>query len=407
MNGTRLGQYTLIRQLARGGMSEVYLARKEGDERFYALKIAKQEDERHYQRLQREMRALSTLRHPHILPVLDYGEQDGIGYCVTPYIEHGTLKERIAEGPLSVEETEKILTQIADALQFMHDAGLVHRDIKPGNVLLSETGEAWLADFGLAKDLQVRSDLTDGKCLMGTPFYMAPELAEHPASPSSDIYALGVVLYEMLTGRPPFTGKTALQICWRHAYELPQPPSRYNRQLPLALDRVILRALAKNPALRFLKARDLAAAYHRALVSGDSLLGSRIRELASTGNTTVVIPSARSIKAAWPMRQRACHLAVASVMMALLFTAGAFGFALGYQGQQPGFALASAQMLALPGRASHAPHQPTVQPGATPTVPVMKAGTVKPQGNQENPGKPENHGKHGNKGSHGKGHGDD
>lgn len=387
MNGTKLGRYTLIRQLARGGMSEVYLAQRESDEQVYALKVVRQEDERHYQRLQRELQALSKLEHPHILPVLDYGEQDGIGYCVTPYIEHGTLKERIAEGPLSIEETDSILAQVADALQFIHEAGLVHRDIKPGNVLLDDTGQVWLTDFGLAKEMQADSDLTDSNCLMGTPFYMAPELVEHPASATSDIYALGVVLYEMVTGRPPFTGQTPLLICWKHVYELPQPPSIHNPLLSPSLDRVILRALEKDPALRFSGARDLAAAYHQALSSADLTMSV----LEDTSGTTFAVQHVRSIKVAPQGRPRARHLAVAVVLMATLFTLGASSLVIGYQGPSSGPAVAGAQMLSLQGQATR---QPTVQPTRPTNVPVRQNGYTRPHGT--------NHGDHVDHGDHGK-----
>jgi len=210
--GTPLGPYHLVRLLARGGMSEVYLASREHSEQSYAIKVLQGEDEEHGLRFQREVHTLLTAKHPHIIPTLDAGQQDGVSYYVMPYIEAGSLKERLAAGPLSLDETGAILTQIADALHFLHTRGTIHRDLKPGNLLLGERNHVWLADFGLAKQVGGVNTLTAAGNLMGTPYYMALELIYQPASTSSDIYALGVVIYEMLTGRVPFQGRTPVSI---------------------------------------------------------------------------------------------------------------------------------------------------------------------------------------------------
>ncbi len=266
ISGTTLGPYYLVRLLARGGMSEVYLASKENSEQSYAIKIVHGEDEDDCLRIQQEVQTLMTTEHAHIIPTLDYGQQDNVYYYVMPYIGYGSLKERIAAGPLSIDETGAILTQIADALHFLHTTGTIHRDMKPGNILLDDTNYVWLADFGLAKKLEGVTNLTATGCIMGTPYYMAPELINKPSSTSSDIYALGVVVYEMLTGRVPFKGRTPVSICLKHLREPLPLPSSLNPQVSPALDQVLFSALAKTPSLRFSTPQEFAAAYQTALV---------------------------------------------------------------------------------------------------------------------------------------------
>lgn len=305
MIGRQLGQYTLTRHLAHGGMSEVYLAYKETRSQVYALKMVEQTNPAYACHFQHEVQALQKVRHPHILPVLDTGAMDGFAYYVMPYMACGSLRERLRHGPLSVQEAEPILTQVGQALQFLHNAGLVHRDLKPANILLDEAGHAWLADFGLARALEAEQDMTEPEILIGTPSYMAPELAEESASPRSDIYALGVVLYEMLTAHCPFTGATALEICWKHRTHQPPLPSRFTPSLAPAVEEVIMRALAKRPEARFATAGDLIEAYHRAL--------------------------AGSVRLPRPGRAHRRQLAAALTLLALLVILGTDGLVSGQQ----------------------------------------------------------------------------
>ena len=263
-----LGQYLLKRRLARGGMSEVYLAYDQQQQRDVAIKVVNKENDEFVGRFRREIHALSMLKHKHILPTLDYGEQGQWLYLVMPYIEHGTLRDLLrAKGRLSPEEARTILAQLAEALQFAHDHGIIHRDIKPSNILLSEGKHVYLADFGLVKEVDTLSDLTQMGCLVGTPEYMAPELAEEPASKSSDIYAVGVLLYQMLTGQVPFKGSSALAIYWKHIQEQPVRPSLVNPDLSQAVEQVVLCAMEKVPQLRFKNVRALARAYEQALLA--------------------------------------------------------------------------------------------------------------------------------------------
>jgi serine/threonine protein kinase len=364
---TQLGKYHLIRHLAHGGMSDIYLARKEGHEQFYALKVVKPELAGNYQHFRREASILTTLKHEHILPIYDFEEADGMAYYVTPYIEQGSLKERLVNGPLSLEEAGDILKQVGDALHFIHELGLVHRDIKPANILLDETNYAWLADFGLAKEVNAPSDLTDSSCLLGTPYYIAPELLEKPATSSSDIYALGVVLYEMLTSTPPFTGQTPLMICWKHVYELPSRPSELNPAIPAAVEQVILRALEKEPAQRFASVREMVEAYQQALLAPTVVVKpqvlARSAALPALLEKTLIRTRPHSQRSSVNSQQRQRRpLAVAMLMLAALFFLSVTTLAIEYQIQPSATIKASAQMIALP--TAH-PTQHTVTPAPT------------------------------------------
>jgi serine/threonine protein kinase len=267
LEDTIFGHYLLKRRLARGGMSQVYLAYDQSLQQEVAIKVVSRENSEHANRFQREIKALGVLSHEHILPTLDYGEQGQWLYMVTPYIEHGTLRDLLrTKGKLTPEEAGKILVQVCAALQFAHDQGVIHRDIKPSNILLLRGEHAYLADFGLVKGIDETSDLTQTGCLIGTPEYMAPELAEQPASKSSDIYALGIVLYQMLTGQTPFRGSTPLAIYYKHIQEQPLRPSLLDPAIPMDIEQVILCALEKDPQLRFKSPQALARAYGQALL---------------------------------------------------------------------------------------------------------------------------------------------
>ncbi len=256
-----IAHYKLEHLLARGGMSLVYLARDIQTNQQVAIKLVHASEYDYYERFQREAKTLASLENEHILPIFSYGEYESWFYMAMPYIEDGSLRDRMAKGKLPLEETEAILTQLVDAVQYAHERGIVHRDIKPSNILLRDGKHVYLADFGLVKNADEISDLTQTGCLLGTPEYMAPELAERPATASSDIYALGVVFYYMLTGHLPFKSSTPLGMYWRHLHEQPVAPSTYNPALSLATDQVLLHALAKEPEQRFQSAKALLKAY--------------------------------------------------------------------------------------------------------------------------------------------------
>ncbi|MDQ2718097.1 MAG: serine/threonine protein kinase, partial [Chloroflexota bacterium] len=259
----------------------VYLAHDEHVDRDVAIKVVNSSSSEHCERFRYEVAAMSLLRHEHILPVLDHGEQETWCYLVMPHIQGGTLRDRLklaasinnGQGWLAPEEAGIILEQVAAALQFAHEHGIIHRDIKPSNILLQTNGapeerdtpHIYLADFGLAKKIETGHEITETGCLIGTPDYMAPELVEELPSPASDVYALGVVLYQMLTGQAPFKGPTPLAIYWKHIHEKPERPSTLNPSISRPIEQVILRAMEKDPRRRFRTARDLAHAYQNAL----------------------------------------------------------------------------------------------------------------------------------------------
>lgn len=263
-----IDHYQVQKSLARGGMAEIYLAEDTRTQQVVAIKVVPMDaSEDFYERFRREVQTIAGLQHKHILPALDYGQYKSWSYLVMPYIEQGTLRELLARGPLSLKEAGLFLQQIAEALQFAHARGVFHRDIKTSNVLLRDKEYAYLADFGLVKRISDDFSLTRTGFLIGTPEYMAPELVDEPATVSSDVYALGIVLYEMLTGDVPFKGNTPVAVVMRHMRETARIPSRLNPTIPTSVDQVILRAIAKKPRQRFATPHDLATAYFQALES--------------------------------------------------------------------------------------------------------------------------------------------
>lgn len=282
LEGTSLGRYRLKQRLGRGGMAEVYLATDERMQRDVALKVVSSSQADFAERFSREAQAMGNLHHDHLLPAYDVGEQEPWHYLVMPYIAHGTLSDLLksTQGPLDLVHAGEILEQIAGGLQYAHQRGLIHRDIKPSNILLRDDHYAYLADFGLARVLEGGGDLTQTGTLLGTPEYMAPELAEGPADKSSDIYALAVVLYQMITGRVPFRGESAISTFWKQMRDTPLPPSHYNPGLPKTVDLMLMRALSKDPAQRYATPLALSQAYQQAI--------SDLEEMPALYNTEVL-----------------------------------------------------------------------------------------------------------------------
>jgi eukaryotic-like serine/threonine-protein kinase len=261
--GQTLGHYRIKRQIGYGGMATVFLAEDIHLGREVALKVfwpRSGETQDFLRRFSREARVLAQLDHPHILPIYDYGEQGERAYLVTPYMSGGTLRNTLQNHKvLPPSEAIELITQVLPALQYAHDRNLVHRDIKPGNLLFKSDGSLVLADFGLVKvvegdgknnlPLETLSQTTQS--FVGTPEYMAPEQIEGKAAAASDIYSLGIVFYEMLTGTRPFTGTSLLHILMKHVHEPPRPPRELNPYISPQLEAVILRALEKDPRKRF------------------------------------------------------------------------------------------------------------------------------------------------------------
>lgn len=265
LSGQNLGAYALLERIGRGGMSDVYRAGSERDD-VVAVKVLKldPEDEESgifLARFEREARIIAELKHAHLLPILDYGRQAEYVYMVTPLIPGGTLADHIRIGPLKVDATCYWLTQIADALDHAHELQVIHRDLKPTNVLLDEAGNAYLTDFGIAQLTNTTSGLTQTGNVIGTPAYMAPEQwRDEELDPRTDVYGLGVMTYLMLTTHAPFEASTAHSMMYQHLDQPPPSLREHNAALSDALDQVVLRALAKNPAERYASAGEFSAA---------------------------------------------------------------------------------------------------------------------------------------------------
>ncbi len=256
------GRYQIERLLGEGGMARVYLGRDLRLSRSVAIKIPYPHlmtDPDFLDRFRHEARAAAMVSHPNLVDVYDVGQDGDQHYIVMEYVAGVTLKQLInREAPFAIPRAVRIGEQIARGLHAAHRAGLIHRDIKPQNIIVTDDGQVRITDFGVAKS-PLSTAMTETGITLGTVDYIAPEQVQgRPATPQSDIYALGVVLYEMLTGRLPFTGDTPVAVAMKHISEPPPPPRRYNPQIPAALEAIILRALAKDPAQRHSSALELA-----------------------------------------------------------------------------------------------------------------------------------------------------
>ena len=275
--GQMLGPYRIINQVGRGGMATVYKAYQPSVDRYVAIKVLPSqlaESKEFTTRFQQEARIIAKLEHPHILPVFDYGESDGVSYFVMRYMDAGTLKEKMIEGrPLPLSDIDRLFTQLAEALSYAHSRGIIHRDLKPANVLIDSHGNVFLTDFGIAKLLESASPrLTQTDAIMGTPAYISPEQAQgHPVDQRSDIYSLGIILYEMVTGSVPFTAETPLAVLFKHISDPLPPPSLVKPDIPPVIEQVLLKALAKEPRDRFATAAEFVTAWERALQSRETV----------------------------------------------------------------------------------------------------------------------------------------
>ncbi len=276
--GTILGTCTLQKLVGQGGMGAVFLAQQSRPRRQVAVKVllpmtplSPNQLSAFLERFRRETDAAASLEHPNIMPVHEYGERDGLAYLVMPYISGGTLRDELErEGPLPLPKIANYLEQMAAALDFAHEHGVIHRDIKPANIMVTPEGRLLLTDFGLVKIVtegqtpQVR--LTGAGAPVGTPDYMAPEqVIGEEIDTRADLYSLGVILYQMVTGTTPFQGETPMQIAAQHLQVPPPWPQVLRPELPVAAEQVILRALAKRPADRYMHAQEMASAFRATL----------------------------------------------------------------------------------------------------------------------------------------------
>src|SRR6266567_2475229 len=297
--GTVLGTCTLQKVIGQGGMGAVYLAQQSRPRRQVAVKVllpmtklTPAQRAAFLERFRRETDAAASLEHPNIVPVHEYGERDGLAYLVMPYISGGTLRDEMErEGALPLPTVLNYLDQVAVALDFAHEHGVIHRDIKPANILMTPEGRLLLTDFGLVKIVaegrvpQLR--LTGEGAPVGTPDYMAPEqVIGEDVDARADLYSLGVIVYQMVTGTTPFQGESPMQIAAQHLQVQPPPPHLLRPDLPLSIEKIILKALSKRPVDRYKSAQDLAIAFRQALIGTGLALGQLAERPDRFGLTT-------------------------------------------------------------------------------------------------------------------------
>ncbi len=265
--GRQVGDFRIEERIGRGGMATVYRAFQSAVNRSVALKVIypdftnTHEYDIFQRRFHQEAEVIARLEHIHILPIYDYGIEEGVTYLAMRLLDGGSLSERLYDGPVPLEQAADVFGQIAQGLAYAHSKGVIHRDLKPSNILFDDTGNAYLTDFGLAKWIEHSADLTKSGNIVGTPAYMSPEqLRGEPIDHRADIYSMGIILYHMVVGRPPFDASSTdiISIIYQHLEKAPPPPTTINAAIPDAVEAVILRALEKDPDIRYADIRQMA-----------------------------------------------------------------------------------------------------------------------------------------------------
>jgi serine/threonine protein kinase len=279
--GQTLGRYRITEALGEGGMAQVFKAFQPGLERVVAVKVLPEyymRDERFLARFQREAQAIAHLSHPNILPVYDFGREGDLTYIVMQYVDGGTLKD-LLDDELPYERIGDLLGQAADALDYAHGQGILHRDVKPSNMLIERRQRVLLSDFGLAKMVGDQESITATGVGIGTPAYMSPEQGQgEGVDARTDVYALGVILYEMVTGRVPFRAETPMAVIIKHVTAPLPLPRSINPAVPKSVEAVILKALAKDKEDRYASAGAMMTAFKRALAEAPGPLTAPARE---------------------------------------------------------------------------------------------------------------------------------
>jgi phosphonate transport system substrate-binding protein len=264
LTGRQFGPYHIVSPCGEGGMAAVYKAYQANMDRYVAIKVLPRfhsANPEFVDRFKQEAQVLAKLQHPYIVPIHDFGEADGYTYLVMPFIKSGTLANSLMGKPIPLSRISQIIAQVGDALDYAHSLGLIHRDIKPSNILVDERGNCMLTDFGIAKILESSAELTKTGGILGTPTYMSPEQGSgKKIDYKSDIYSLGVILYEMATGQVPFEAETPVAVIFKHVHDPLPPPSVINPEVDEDIERVILKSLAKNPEDRFESAKGMVDA---------------------------------------------------------------------------------------------------------------------------------------------------
>jgi eukaryotic-like serine/threonine-protein kinase len=353
-------RYELEEVVGTGGMSTVYRAHDQLLERNVALKVLHPhyaDDAEYVERFRREARSVAQLSHPNIVTVIDRGEDDGQQFIVFEYVDGENLKQFVERtGPLPTRRAIELSVEIADALAFAHEHGLVHRDVKPQNVLLTPDGDAKVTDFGIARSLEVEHGMTQTGTVLGTSNYLSPEQAGgKPTTPSTDVYSLGVVVYELLTGDVPFPGENFVAIAMKHIND--QPPDLLERRpdVPLRLAAAVDRALEKDPARRFATMAEFAAELRQCLAELDSPDAER----------TLIVPGS-ALRESRPHRARAARsrvpiYAIVALVAVAAVVAGILGLT-GSKGKSPASPGVGNTPVALAGITGYDP-QGTGPPG--------------------------------------------
>jgi serine/threonine protein kinase len=308
LEGKTLGKYRVLQPLGQGGMARVYRAYHPQLDRYVAIKVLRQDvanEAEMVARFKREAKAVAALRHPHVVQVFDFDTQDDLCYMVMELIEGDSLKARLIDyrtrgSRLPAGEAVRIVLDSLDGLEYAHQAGIVHRDIKPANILLTGDGAAVLSDFGIAQ-VAGGTHYTSSGAMMGTLQYMAPEQGLARGDARSDIYSMGIVLYEMLVGEPPFDADTPLAILLKHMNDPLPIPREKNPDIPEPIERVLLKALAKNPEDRYPSAKEMARALSEAAVSA----GFGVPERVSRPLSFTTAPSASDTVSIYTSTDRA------------------------------------------------------------------------------------------------------
>jgi serine/threonine protein kinase len=390
MPSEKIGRYDIKAELGRGGMATVFQAYDPSFERDVAIKVLPQvflHDPQFRTRFEREAKMIASLEHPAIVPVYDFGEDHEQPYIVMRFMSGGSLSDRIKRDALSPDETARTLSRLAPALDAAHARGIIHRDLKPGNILYDQYGNAFLSDFGIARLAQEGGATLTGGNILGTPAYMSPEQVQGDKAIDgrSDIYALGVLTFQMLTGQLPYQADTPTKTMMMHLLEPVPHIKEINSQLPIGIDDVIAKAMAKEPGDRFATASELAAALEAAvrgqlptqtIVSGQKIISSAQTIVSTPRTVASAVPSGGTPATASPAsqpglvapsappvgrRRPVLAFTIILIILGIVIVVALIGLAyIGMQGSGP---------LSMLARTSTATPSPSASPTALPTSP--------------------------------------